>query len=135
MGLEITKRLLESDQTVAVWNRTESKTKELTEMCAKATKDLKELINISEIILIIMGDDNTLDNVYNSLEGLKNMNLDRNIIIEISTTSIDKIKSLEKVVNLSYGEFIECPVGGSTQPAREGKLLGLVAGNYDIFKK
>ena len=97
MGSEITKRLLESNQTVALWNRTKNKTKELTEMGAKATRDLKELINISEIIIIIMGDDNALDYVYNSPEGLKNMNLDGKIIIEMSATSIDKIKSLEKV--------------------------------------
>ena len=31
----------------------------------------------------------------------------------MSTTSIDKIKSLEKVVDLS-NENLECPVGGST---------------------
>ena len=61
MGSEITKRLLESNQTVALWNRTKNKIKELTEMGAKATRDLKELINISEIIIIIMGDDNALD--------------------------------------------------------------------------
>ena len=135
MGSEITKRLLESNQTVALWNRTKNKIKELTEMGAKATRDLKELINVSEIIIIIMGDDNALDYVYKSPEGLKSMNLEGKIIIEMSTTSIDKIKSLEKVINLSNREFIECPVGGSTQPAREGKLLGLVAGNYDTFKK
>ena len=135
MGSEITKRLLECNQTVAVWNRTKSKTTELTEMGAKATKDLKELINISDVILIIMGDDNALDYVYNSPEGIKNIKLDKKIIIEMSTTSIDKIKSLEKVVDLSNGKFLECPVGGSTQPAREGNLLGLVAGNYDTFKK
>ena len=135
MGSEITKRLLECNQTVAVWNRTKSKTKELTEMGAKATRDLKELINVSDVILIIMGDDNALDYVYNSPEGIKNIKLDKKIIIEMSTTSIDKIKSLEKVVDLSNGEFLECPVGGSTQPAREGNLLGLVAGNYNTFKK
>ena len=61
MGSEITKRLLESNQTVALWNRTKNKIKELTEMGAKATRDLKELINVSEIIIIIMGDDNALN--------------------------------------------------------------------------
>ena len=81
MGSEITKRLLECNQTVAVWNRTKSKTKELTEIGAKATRDLKELINISDVILIIMGDDNALDYVYNSPKGIKNVNLDRKIII------------------------------------------------------
>ena len=63
MGSEITKRLLESNEIVAVWNRTKSKTKELIKMGAKATRDLKELINISDFILIIMGDDNALDYV------------------------------------------------------------------------
>ena len=78
MGSEITKRLLECNQTVAVWNRTKNKTKEFTEMGAKATRNLKELINISDVILITMGDDKALGYVYNSPEGIKNMNLDRN---------------------------------------------------------
>jgi 3-hydroxyisobutyrate dehydrogenase len=53
----------------------------------------------------------------------------------MSTTSISKIKSLEKIVIASNGEFVECPVGGSTQPAREGKLLGLIGGKYEVFKE
>lgn len=135
MGSEITKRLLECNQTISVWNRTKGKTKELEKIGAKVTDEVKELINISDIIIIIMGDDIALDYIYNSPEGLKNINLNNKIIIEMSTTSISKIKSLEKIVIASNGEFVECPVGGSTQPAREGKLLGLIGGKYEVFKK
>ena len=135
MGSEITKRLLECNQTISVWNRTKGKTKELEKIGAKVTDEVKELINISDIIIIIMGDDIALDYIYNSPEGLKNINLNNKIIVEMSTTSISKIKSLEKIVIASNGEFVECPVGGSTQPAREGKLLGLIGGKYEVFKK
>ena len=57
MGSEITKRLLECNQTISVWNRTIGKTKELEKIGAKVTDEVKELINISDIIIIIMGDD------------------------------------------------------------------------------
>jgi 3-hydroxyisobutyrate dehydrogenase len=135
MGSEITKRLIECNQTVSIWNRTKGKMEELKKIGAIVTEEIKELISISDIIIIIMGDDKALDYIYNSPEGLKNINLHNKIIIEMSTTSISKIKSLEEIVVASNGEFIECPVGGSTQPAREGNLLGLVGGKYEVFKK
>ena len=71
MGSEISKRLLECNQRVAVWNRTKSKNKELQEMGAKATRDLKELINVRDVILIIMGDDNALDYVIKVQRALR----------------------------------------------------------------
>ena len=135
MGSEITKRLIGCNQTVSIWNRTKGKMEELKKIGAIVTEEIKELISISDIIIIIMGDDKALDYIYNSAEGLKNINLHNKIIVEMSTTSISKIKSLEEIVVASNGEFIECPVGGSTQPAREGNLLGLVGGKYEVFKK
>jgi len=135
MGSEITKRLLDCNQNISVWNRTKSKTDEHVKMGAKVTENINELTNLSDIIIIIMGDDKALDYVYNSKDGLKNINLQNKIIIEMSTTSISNIKFLEEIVVSSKGEFIECPVGGSTQPARDGQLLGLIGGKYVIFKK
>ena len=47
----------------------------------------------------------------------------------------EKMKSLEQTIHSLNGEFIECPVGGSTKPARDGNLLGLVGGNKKTFEK
>ena len=40
MGSEITKRLLECNQTISVWNRTKGKTKELEKIGAKVTDEV-----------------------------------------------------------------------------------------------
>lgn len=133
MGSEIIKRLLECRQEVSVWNRTQSKANLLIDHGASVSTSISDLIRDSEVILIIMGSDAALDFVYKNENGLKNNHLSSKIIIELSTTSVQKIISLEKIINDLNGKFIECPVGGSTKPARDGNLLGLVGGNEKIF--
>ena len=133
MGSEIIKRLLECGQEVSVWNRTQSKANLLIDHGASVSTSISDLIRDSEVILIIMGSDAALDFVYKNENGLKNNHLSSKIIIELSTTSVQKIISLEKIINDLNGKFIECPVGGSTKPARDGNLLGLVGGNEKTF--
>ena len=133
MGSEIIKRLLECGQEVSVWNRTQSKANLLIDHGASVSTSISDLISDSEVILIIMGSDAALDFVYKNENGLKNNHLSSKVIIELSTTSVQKIISLEKIINDLNGKFIECPVGGSTKPARDGNLLGLVGGNEKIF--
>ena len=133
MGSEIIKRLLECGQEVSVWNRTQSKANLLIDHGASVSTSISDLIRDSEVILIIMGNDAALDFVYKNENGLKNNHLSSKVIIELSTTSVQKIISLEKIINDLNGKFIECPVGGSTKPARDGNLLGLVGGNEKIF--
>ena len=135
MGSEITKRLIDCNQDITVWNRTQSKTLLLIEHGAKVASNISELIMSSDIIISIMGDDIALDYVYSSIDGFINNNLSNKIIIELSTTSVKKIQSLQQIVSKLNGEFIECPVGGSTKPARDGNLLGLVGGNKKTFDK
>ena len=135
MGSEITKRLIDCNQDITVWNRTQSKASLLIEHGAKVASNISELIMSSDIIISIMGDDIALDYVYSSIDGFINNNLSNKIIIELSTTSVEKIKSLQQIVTKLNGEFIECPVGGSIKPARDGDLLGLVGGNKKTFDK
>jgi len=135
MGSEITKRLIDCNQHITVWNRTQSKASLLIEHGAKDALNISELIMSSDIIISIMGDDIALDYVYSSIDGFINNNLSNKIIIELSTTSVEKIQSLQQIVTKLNGEFIECPVGGSTKPARDGNLLGLVGGNKKTFDK
>ena len=133
MGSEITKRLLECGQDVSVWNRTQSKANLLIDYGASVSTSISNLIKDSDVILIIMGSDAALDFIYKNENGLKNNDLSSKIIIELSTTSVQKIISIEKIITDLNGEFIECPVGGSTKPALDGNLLGLVGGNKKIF--
>jgi 3-hydroxyisobutyrate dehydrogenase len=135
MGSEIAKRLIECKQELTVWNRTKSKAELLLLNGVNVALNISELVQNNDIIFNIMGDDLALDYIYHSEDGIKNCNLSNKIIIELSTTSVDKIKSIEKIVNKLNGSFIECPVGGSTKPARDGNLLGLIGGDKKTFDK
>ena len=135
MGMEIAKRLLDCDQIVTAWNRTKSKVAPLIEFGAKRAKNISELVENNDVILIIVGNDIALDYIYENFDEIKSQDLKNKIIIELSTTSVEKMKSLEQTIHSLNGEFIECPVGGSTKPARDGNLLGLVGGNKKTFEK
>ena len=48
------------------------------------------------------------------------------LFIEMSTVRPDAEIALAEKVRAKGAGFVECPVGGSTGPAREGKLIGLM---------
>ena len=135
MGSEIAKRLIDCKQEVTVWNRTKSKAELLISDGVNIAVNIPELVKNNDIIFNIMGDDLALDYIYNSKEGINNCDLSNKIIIELSTTSVNKIKSISKIITDLDGSFIECPVGGSTKPARDGNLFGLVGGDKKTFDK
>jgi len=51
------------------------------------------------------------------------------LFIEMSTVRPDVAKDLAVKVRKSGGALVECPVGGTTGPAKEGKLFGFVGGD------
>jgi len=50
------------------------------------------------------------------------------LFIEMSTVRPEVSRALAQKVRGAGGAFIECPVGGTVGPAREGKLFGFVGG-------
>ena len=50
------------------------------------------------------------------------------LFIEMSTVRPEVEVALAEKVKLKKAAMIDCPVGGTTGPAREGKLFGFVGG-------
>jgi 3-hydroxyisobutyrate dehydrogenase len=50
------------------------------------------------------------------------------LFIEMSTVRPEASQALAHKVRAAGGAFVECPVGGTVGPAREGKLFGFVGG-------
>lgn len=134
MGLAIGKRLLEKGYDLSVWNRSKKNSEDLINSGAKFCVNLNNLVQQVELILVILGNDDALNYVYSSKKGFQNMNLSKKIFIEMSTTSIRNMKRLSKIIMNNDGLFIECPVGGSTGPAENGQLLGLMGGSKNLIK-
>jgi 3-hydroxyisobutyrate dehydrogenase len=126
MGAAIAARLMEVGHEVAVWNRTPDKAKAVTGATAVATP--AELAQRSDAIITILTDGAAIDAVYNGPSGLLSGDVKDKLFIEMSTVPPKIETALAPKVAGKGAVFVECPVGGSTTPARQGKLLGLLGG-------
>jgi 3-hydroxyisobutyrate dehydrogenase len=126
MGAAIAARLIDLGHEVTVWNRAADKTKPLVAAGAKAAATPAEVANASEVILTILADAAAIDAVYNGPSGLLSGNPSGKLFIEMSTELPATEIALAEKIRAKGAAMVECPVGGSTAPAREGKLLGLM---------
>jgi 3-hydroxyisobutyrate dehydrogenase len=126
MGSAIAARLLESGHQVTVWNRTAAKTKPLLDAGAKVAGNPDAVAAASEAVITILTDGAAIEAVYNGPSGLLSGNVKGKLFIEMSTVPPSVETALAAKVRGKHAVFVECPVGGSTAPARQGKLLGLM---------
>jgi 3-hydroxyisobutyrate dehydrogenase len=126
MGAAIAARLLEVGHQVTVWNRNAAKTKALAEAGAKVAATPAELASAVEAVITILTDGAAIDAVYNGPSGLLSGNVKGKLLIEMSTVAPKVETDLAAKVRAKGASLVECPVGGSIAPARQGKLLGLM---------
>ncbi len=126
MGSAIAARLMEVGHQVTVWNRTAEKTKPLAEAGAKVADSPAAVAAASEAVITILTDGAAIDAVYHGPSGLLSGDVTGKLFIEMSTVPPGVETTLAPQVRGKGGTFVECPVGGSTAPARQGKLLGLM---------
>jgi len=126
MGAAMAQRLMNLGHHVTVWNRTVDKTKPVVDAGATAAATPAELATKSEVIITILTDAKAINAVYNGPDGLLSGDVAGKLFIEMSTVRPETEIALAKEVRGKSAAFVECPVGGTTGPAREGKLLGLM---------
>ncbi len=128
MGSSIAQRLMSVGHEVIVWNRNSAKTKPLTDAGAKLFASPAELVAGCEVIILMLLNDAATEAVYRGPNGILKSTLSGKLVIDMSTVRPDTMKSNGFSVLQQGAAFVECPVGGSTGPAKEGKLFGLVGG-------
>jgi 3-hydroxyisobutyrate dehydrogenase len=126
MGSAIATRLLESGHQVTVWNRTAAKTKPLADAGATVAASPAAVAAASAAVITILTDAAAIDAVYDGPAGLLSGDVQGKLFIEMSTVPPKVEIALAPKVQGKGAVFVECPVGGSTAPARQGKLLGLM---------
>jgi 3-hydroxyisobutyrate dehydrogenase len=126
MGASIAARLMEVGHQVTVWNRTAAKTKPVADAGAKVAADPAAVAAASETVITILTDGAAIDAVYHGPSGLLSGDVTGKLFIEMSTVPPGVETALAPKVRAKGATFVECPVGGSTAPARQGKLLGLM---------
>ena len=133
MGRSIAKRLIEKGNQITAWNRTASKIEAVDHVTAVASP--AALVGRCEIILSILANDAATEAAYHGADGLCSGPLAGNTIVEMCTMSPDRAMALAAAVTAKGGAFIECPVGGTVKPARDGALVGMAAGDRADFDR
>jgi 3-hydroxyisobutyrate dehydrogenase len=128
MGSAIAERLIECGHELVVWNRSPQKTAQLVEKGATAARSAAELARAVEAIVTILFDADAIQGVYRIPDGILAADLSGKLVIDMSTVRPETSIALANDVRARGGAFVECPVGGSTGPARQGKLLGMAGG-------
>jgi 3-hydroxyisobutyrate dehydrogenase len=135
MGKAIAEHLLDLGYTLTVWNRTPAKAKDLVDRGALLVNTPAELANNSDVVISILTDAKAIDTAYSGPNGVLSTSLTGKICIEMSTVRPETQIALAKKIAAQGGALVECPVGGTVTPARDGKLLGLVGGvSADVEK-
>ena len=131
MGTAIAARLKSVGHELLVWNRTEAKAQAAMALGAIWCPTARDLIQQSDIVICLLTNEQALDDVYFSANGLLSVPALGKLIIEMSTVSPDKQAVMAEKASKVGVKYLECPVGGSIGPAKEGKLIGFVGGSAE----
>jgi 3-hydroxyisobutyrate dehydrogenase len=129
MGLAMGQRLVDEGFDLVVWNRTAEKTKSLAEAGAATVESPAALVKSVEAIITCLTNAEAIDKMYRGMDGLLSGDVKGKLFIEMSTVRPETEEKLAADIRAKGGAMIECPVGGSTVPARDGKLIGFVGGD------
>jgi 3-hydroxyisobutyrate dehydrogenase len=126
MGGNVALRLMEVGHQITVWNRTPDKAKPLADAGAKVAASPAEVAAASEAVITMLTDGAAIEAVYSGANGLLSGDVKGKLFVEMSTVPPKVETDLASKVRAKGAALVECPVGGSTTPARKGQLLGLM---------
>lgn len=128
MGTAIGQRLIHQGNELVVWNRTPEKTQPLVEAGAEAAQSPTELAGRVESVITILTDAAAIDRTYRGANGLLSGDVGGKLFIEMSTVRPETERRLAEDIRAKGAAMVECPVGGTTGPAKQGKLFGFAGG-------
>ena len=123
MGAAIAARLASVGHEMMVWNRSADKARATGLPVAESPQALAAGC---EAVISILTDARAVDSVY--AEMLKG-DARGKLFVEMSTVRPKDAQRISSLVKQKQAAFVECPVGGTTGPAKEGKLFGFAGGD------
>jgi len=129
MGKGMALNLLKAGHELTVWNRSADKTTPLTNAGARTAPTPAFAVKGAEVIITILGDDRSSEQVWLGEDGILSGDMVPNAIaIESTTVSRNWMITLgQRCVDAGL-RFLDCPVTGGPPGANAGSLTMLVGG-------
>lgn len=132
MGRGMARNLHEAGRLRAVWNRTQARADELAaELGVTASTDPAALARTCDtIVTCVSADADVLEVVDRLLAGLRAGAL----VIDCSTVGADTAREAARRLATRGAEFLDAPVSGGVEGARDGTLAIMVGGTPAAFE-
>jgi 3-hydroxyisobutyrate dehydrogenase len=134
MGSAMALRLIDQGHSLTVWNRNPSKAEALVKAGASLAATPAQAALASEATLSVLTDAKAIAAAYEGEHGVLSADINGKLFIDMSTVRPETQIELAKKIHSSNAHFVECPVGGTVAPARDGKLLGLAGASKQDFE-
>ena len=129
MGLSMARNLVKAGFLTAVYNRTTAKTLEFK----VATYDLPEALAAEvDIVLICVSAD---QDVIGLVEAIAKTIKPGSIVVDLSTVSSDTAQKAAAILLKKEVIFLDAPVSGGVEGAKNGTLAMMVGGNIKALEK
>lgn len=133
MGAHMARNLHRAGLLAAVWNRTAAKARALAaELGVEAPNTVAQLAaGVDAVVICVSADNDVLEVVRALAPGLAG----GAIVIDCSTVAADTARKAAELLGRQGAEFLDCPVSGGVEGAREGTLAVMAGGATPAFER
>lgn len=135
MGMPMAKNILKKGFSLAVYNRTPEKTKELIPLGAKTAGSPAELASQVDVIITMVTAGKDVEEIVFGEQGIVEGAQKGLILIDMSTIGRTTAKQIAERLSTHGIDFLDAPVTGSTPKAISGELTIFVGGKETILEK
>jgi len=134
MGTPMSKNLLKAGFELTVWNRTQSKMKEIVELGAKPAGTAKEVAQKSEVVITMLAGPPDVEEVILGKDGVLQGLKPGSVVIDMSTISPEVSRRVAAEIAKGGSKMLDAPVGGSVGVAAAAALTIQVGGDRQAFE-
>lgn len=135
MGNPMSQHLINAGYPVAVFNRSKEKEDALKAKGAEPVSSPSNLIQQSDVIIIMVSDDKAIYDIFSGAEGLLHAGVTGKIIINMSTVSSAISKEMALLCNQQGNHYLDAPVSGSVKQAEGAQLVVMVGGEKAVYEQ
>ena len=133
MGMHMARNLHRAGLLTSVWNRSGEKARSLAaELSCTAPPTLADLAADSDaIVLCVSADEDVLEVVHGLAPAISSGAL----VIDCSTVGSETARKASEILAPKGVDFLDCPVSGGVEGARDATLAIMVGGGEEAFER
>lgn len=133
MGVGMAKNLAKANFLTVIYNRTSEKAQSLAQkLNVSSTLSIEELAAQANVICLCVSRD---EDVLEVIETISRTVLPNTIVIDMSTVSSHTARQAAAILACKDVDFLDAPVSGGVEGAKNGTLAMMVGGNESVLEK